>query len=151
MTGLIQGALYSSPPDQGDDTPLGDSSVPLLAKVTILYLPFWLFYHLLLLIYKNSWSLISFITDISCVKLILFSFVCCRPAQESIRWFIKDQAFTSLYDLAPPPPCPSPVSKLSLFLSLPVCRPVELINWREGRGMGMGRSQIMRRRESLAN
>ncbi len=53
------------------------------------------------------------------------------------------------YDLAPPtPPPPSPVSKLSLFLSLSVCRPSTLLTGE--RGSGWGRSQIIRgRRESL--
>jgi hypothetical protein len=45
---------------------------------------------------------------------------------ESIEWVIDDQAFSPSYDLAPrpPPPTPSPYpfSKLSLFLSLPICR-----------------------------
>jgi hypothetical protein len=36
---------------------------------------------------------------------------------------IEYQAFSLSYDLAPPPPpFPSPVSKLSFFLCLPVCR-----------------------------
>jgi len=43
---------------------------------------------------------------------------------ESIQWFIEDQAFVKFYDSAPHPPHPNPapVSNLSLFLSLPVCR-----------------------------
>ncbi len=50
-------------------------------------------------------------------------------------WFIEDQPFSPSYDLSPPPaPFPSPVSKLSLFLSLPVCR--RSVYWREGRGVG---------------
>ncbi len=44
----------------------------------------------------------------------------CNP--EGIEWFIEDQAFLLSYNSAPRPPSPSPVSKLSLFLSLPVCR-----------------------------
>jgi hypothetical protein len=46
---------------------------------------------------------------------------------------------------------PSPVRKLSLFLSLPCVSPVELSDEREGEGRGEARSQIIRRpRESLA-
>ncbi len=62
----------------------------------------------------------------------------------SIKWFIEDQAFSLSYDLAPhPPPAPSPGSKLSLFLSLPVCRRSSLLT---GGGRGRGRSQIIPRR-----
>ncbi len=48
-------------------------------------------------------------------------------------------------------PPPSPVSKLSLFLSLPVCRRSSLLMGDGGGGgrMGWGRSQIIWRRESL--
>jgi hypothetical protein len=56
---------------------------------------------------------------------------------ESIEQFIKDQAFLQSYDLAPSPPYPpSPVSKLSLFLSIPVCRRSSLLMGREGEGVG---------------
>jgi hypothetical protein len=69
---------------------------------------------------------------------------------ESIELFIKDQASSSSYDLAPHPTStpPSPVSKLSLFISLPVCRWSSLLT---GKGVGRwwGRSQIIRPRESL--
>ncbi len=42
---------------------------------------------------------------------------------------------------------PSPLSKLSLFLSIPVCRRLSLLT---GKGVrGWGRSQIIRRRECL--
>jgi hypothetical protein len=42
---------------------------------------------------------------------------------ESIEWFIEVQAFSPSHDLAPPPPLPPlSVSKLSLFLILPVYR-----------------------------
>ncbi len=44
---------------------------------------------------------------------------------ESIEWFIEDHAFSSSYDLSSPHPFPPLLSanaKLSLFLSLPVCR-----------------------------
>jgi hypothetical protein len=41
--------------------------------------------------------------------------------------------------LAPPPPSPaSPVLKLSLFLSLPVCHRSNLLTGKRGRGMGWG-------------
>jgi hypothetical protein len=49
--------------------------------------------------------------------------------------------------LAHPLP-PSPVSKLTLFLRLPVCRPSSLLTGEGGRGWE--RSQIIRPRESLA-
>ncbi len=50
---------------------------------------------------------------------------------KSIEWFIEDQAFSMSYDLARPPP-PSLISRLSLFLSLPVCRSVKHNRyWRE--------------------
>ncbi len=55
------------------------------------------------------------------------------------------------YDPAsrPPPSFPSPVSKLSLFLSLPVCRRSSELTG-EGEIGGWGMSQIIRPRESLA-
>jgi hypothetical protein len=49
-----------------------------------------------------------------------------QTTYESIAWFIEDQAFPLSYDLAPPLP-PSPVFKLSLFLSLPVCHWTSLL------------------------
>jgi hypothetical protein len=62
---------------------------------------------------------------------------------ENFEWFIENQVFSPSYDLAPPPPPPpSPDSKLSLLLSLPVCRWSSWWRW-------WGRSQIIRRRESL--
>jgi len=59
---------------------------------------------------------------------------------ESIELFIEDQAFSPSYDLAPPPP-PSPVSKLSLFLSLPMYRRSSLLAGEGGIG-GKRRIQI---------
>ncbi len=50
---------------------------------------------------------------------------------ESIVWFTEDQVFLLLTR----PLSPSPVSKFSLFLSLPVWSPIELI---DGRGSGRG-------------
>jgi hypothetical protein len=69
---------------------------------------------------------------------------------ESIEWFIEYQALFRSYDLVPRPPLPSyPISKLSLFLSLPVChRPVELTDGRFS-GRRWARSQIKRSRENL--
>ncbi len=50
------------------------------------------------------------------------------------EWFIEDQAFLPLYDLAPPP-LPHPLShQLPLFLNLPVCRWSSL--WMGERGGG---------------
>ncbi len=66
---------------------------------------------------------------------------------ESIEWFVEDQTFSPLYDLAPPHPLSPPVIKLSLFLSHLVGRRTEVIDWRGRRGWG--RSKIIRLRESL--
>ncbi len=53
---------------------------------------------------------------------------------ESIERFLENQAFLRLYDSAPRPP-PSPISKLSLFLSQSFCMsPVELTLWGGGGG-----------------
>jgi hypothetical protein len=50
----------------------------------------------------------------------------------------RGQAFSLSYDLAPPPqPPPSPVSKMSFFISLPVCRWSSLLVGMEG-GEGGG-------------
>jgi hypothetical protein len=55
---------------------------------------------------------------------------------ESIDRFIESQAFLrSLYDPTPRPP-PSLSNKLSLFLSLPVCRPSSLLTGEVGGGRG---------------
>jgi hypothetical protein len=51
--------------------------------------------------------------------------------------FIEDQAFSPLYNLAPPSPPPSPVSKLSLFFCV---SPVELILTGKGEEERWGRS-----------
>jgi hypothetical protein len=71
---------------------------------------------------------------------------------ESIVVFIEDQAFSPcrmIWFLNPPPPLsPSPVSKFSLFLSDPLCRRGSSL-LTGGLGWGWGRSQILRRRESL--
>jgi hypothetical protein len=63
---------------------------------------------------------------------------------KSIELFIEDQAFSLSYDLAPSPPPPTAVSKLSLSFSVFPGRA-----YRGGRGEGVGRSQIIRRRGSL--
>jgi len=62
---------------------------------------------------------------------------------ESIKLIVEEQAFLPSYDFAPPilPP-PFFMSKLSLFLSLPVCRRSRLL---VGEGERGGRSQILRR------
>ncbi len=60
-----------------------------------------------------------------------------HTTRDFIEWFIENQAFLRTYALAPPrpPPPPSPLSKLSLFLSLPVCRRSSLLTERGG-GVG---------------
>jgi hypothetical protein len=60
------------------------------------------------------------------------------------RMVYRGPGFLRSYDSAPcPPPPPFHLSKLSFFLSLPVCRCSTL------RERGWARSQIIRRRESL--
>ncbi len=80
----------------------------------------------------------------------------CRPSQsacktERIEWFywlIEDQAFLRSHNSAPrPPPPPLSVSKLSLFLILPVCRRSSLLTGGGGRGRVW--SRIIRPQESL--
>jgi hypothetical protein len=59
----------------------------------------------------------------------------------TVNSYIFDQIelndlFSPLYNLAPPPPPPpSPVSKLSLFLSLPLCRQSSVLT---GEWVGVG-------------
>jgi hypothetical protein len=56
---------------------------------------------------------------------------------QKVLRFIEAQAFLRSYDSAPlPPPYPSPASRLSLFLSLPVCRRLSLLTKRKG-GVGV--------------
>jgi hypothetical protein len=56
---------------------------------------------------------------------------------DNIESFIDDQAFLPSYEMAPPPTfSPSTVSKLSLFLSLPVCRCSSLLTRKVGGGGG---------------
>ncbi len=70
------------------------------------------------------------------------------PKAESIQLFIEDQAVSPSHDLAPPPyPPPTPVSKLSLFLSLPECRRPSFQTGEMGGG-GV-RRHILRRRDIL--
>ncbi len=58
---------------------------------------------------------------------------------ESIEWYVEDKALSLSYDLAPHPhPLPSsPVSKLSLYLSLHVRRRSSLLMGEEGSGGGV--------------
>ncbi len=58
----------------------------------------------------------------------------CGP--ESIEWFMEGQAFLAVvwFGYSPIPP-PSPGSKFSLFLSLPVCRRPSLMTG-EGEAVG---------------
>ncbi len=56
-----------------------------------------------------------------------------RTKAEGIEWFVEDLAFSLSYDMAPHPP-PPPFSKLSLFLSLPVCRLSSLQTGEGGEG-----------------
>jgi hypothetical protein len=62
----------------------------------------------------------------------------CTQVPESIERFIEDRAFLRSYDLLPTPPSlhPFPLSRLSLFLSLPVCRRSKLLTGERGEGMG---------------
>ncbi len=66
---------------------------------------------------------------------------------ESIEWFIEGQAFLpSCYSAPRQPPSLSPVSKLPLFLSLPLCCRSSLLT---GEGVrGWARSKIMRQRRT---
>ncbi len=59
------------------------------------------------------------------------------PPRKHYMIYIEDQAFSPPYDLAPPHPLPpSPVSKLSLFLSLSVCRQSSFLTRGGGEGEG---------------
>jgi hypothetical protein len=61
---------------------------------------------------------------------------CTLPERIELFTRIEDQGFSLSYCLAPPPPPPpSPVSKLSLFLSIPVCRRSSLLT-EKGRVVG---------------
>jgi hypothetical protein len=61
---------------------------------------------------------------------------------ESIEWFIEDQFFSLSYDLVPP--TPFPVSKLSLFLSLPVCLLSSFLTGEGSKGVGEEPNGTMR-------
>ncbi len=63
---------------------------------------------------------------------------------ERIEWFIEDKAFLRSFDSAPRPP---PVSKLSLSLSLPMCRRSSLLTGEWWGGGGGARKK--RRQKSL--
>ncbi len=71
--------------------------------------------------------------------------------QESVEWFIEDQACSPSYDSAPcrPPPPPPPTFPVSIRLSGDTQDDWEreVICWKGGRGLG--RSQITRQQESL--
>jgi hypothetical protein len=67
---------------------------------------------------------------------------------EGIQWFIEEQAYSPSYDLAAhPPPPTSPVSKLDGRYTGRLRKEDNLMTGKRGRGCG--RSQIVRRRESL--
>ncbi len=70
-------------------------------------------------------------------------------SSERIEWFTEGQAFFRLHGhpLPLPPHPPVPVSKLSPFLSHPVCRWSSLL---ERGGRGWTSSRIIRPQESLA-
>jgi hypothetical protein len=73
------------------------------------------------------------------VWVVLHSETVCKA--ESFEWFIEDQSSSPSYDLAPlPPPPPSPVSKLYLFLSLPMSRWSSLHHRQDGGGGGGAKS-----------
>ncbi len=67
---------------------------------------------------------------------------------ESIEWFTKDQALLRSYDSAPRPPLfpPSSLSKLSLFLSPPVCLRSSLPTGERGEGVGEEPNQTTTRK-----
>ncbi len=72
-------------------------------------------------------------------------------SNRNISWFTEDQAFFLAFlwfGSSPTPFFPPPVSKLSLWLGLPVCRRSGLLT--EEGGRGWARSQIIRSRKSLA-
>jgi hypothetical protein len=72
-------------------------------------------------------------------------------SRQRIEWFLEGQAFLRSYDSVPrSPPFPPlpPVSKLSLFLSLTVCRRSSLLTGEGGRGWAW--SRIIWPHESLA-
>ncbi len=68
---------------------------------------------------------------------------------ESIKWFIEDEGFSPSHDSAPPHPFNplAPLSSASCLSSLHVCCRSSLLTGVGGRGYG--RSQILRRRESV--
>ncbi len=67
---------------------------------------------------------------------------------EGIQCFIEEQSFSPSYDLgAPPPPPTSPVSKLDGRYTGRTSKGDNLMTGKRGRGWG--RSQIVRRQESL--
>jgi hypothetical protein len=71
-------------------------------------------------------------------KKVIQEFLCYLQA-ESIECFIVDQAFLLSYELAPvtPPPL-SPVIKLSLCISLPLCHRSDLLTGEGKEGVGVG-------------
>jgi hypothetical protein len=74
-----------------------------------------------------------------------------RRTSDSIEWIIEAQCFLPLYDLAPPPPdfpTPSPVSKRDHAVTHRKAEKERQLA-DERRGVGVGRIQIKRRRESL--
>ncbi len=66
---------------------------------------------------------------------------------ESMEWFIEDQAFSSSYGLAPPPP-PSPIVRKLDRRHTGRLRKRDNVLMGEG-GRGWERSQFLRQRESL--
>ncbi len=96
--------------------------------------------------YKNIYFFSYAAETICCTVMQYFPPLTLYLRPENIKWFIEVVWFGSA-------PCPfspsphSPVSKLSLLRSLPVCRQLSLLT---GGGRGWGRSQIIWPQESLA-
>ncbi len=71
-----------------------------------------------------------------------------RSRSREYLMYYRVPGFLAVYDLAPPPTLPLPLSlqQIVFLLSLPVCRPSSLRTEVEGERVG---KQIMRWRESL--
>jgi len=98
--------------------PVGRILLPLLCSVSP-----ELYYNFTFL---NTFTYVQYNTENWYTLLVVLA--------DNIDSFIEDQAFLPSYEMAPPPTFSPTVSKLSLFLSLPVCRCSSLLTGEEGRG-----------------